>query len=80
MYLNRYPKYTIYLLQTTCDECPQIGASQYATQQARPRLVSRYPTFFVIWIETQGDRVYAVAFVGYTYDRCQCLSSETKGG
>ena len=36
---------------------PQTGASQYATQQARPRLISRDPTFFVIWIETQGDRV-----------------------
>ena len=61
--------YPISHLQPTNDVAPiltpQTGASQYATQQARPRLISRTPTFFVIGCETQGDRVYAVTLVGY---------------
>jgi len=54
---------------------PRTGASQYVTQQAGPRLIS---TFFLIWTETQGDRVDAVAFVGYTNDQGRYLSSERK--
>lgn len=69
--LNHNLKYTISLRQTTYDVAhtlmPQTGASRQATQQAtgRPRLI---PTFFVIWIETQGNRVETVAFVGHTND------------
>lgn len=44
---------------------PKSSASQYAAQQARPRFMSRTPTLFVIRIETEGDRVYAVALVGW---------------
>jgi len=39
----------------------------------RAARASSHETFFVIWIETQGDH-----FVGYTKDRGQCLSSGTK--
>ena len=81
---NHYPKYTTSLLQMTYRDdvahtlTPRTGGSQYSIQQAGPRVNSRDPTFFVIWIETQGDRVYAVAFAGYTNGRGQYLSSGTK--
>jgi len=74
---NQYPKYTS-RLQTTNNVAhiltAQPGAFQYATQQALPRL----PTFFVIGCETQGDRVYAVTFVGYENALVSISPSETK--
>ena len=45
---------------------PKSNASQCATQQARPRLMSGAPTLFVFRSEIERDRVYTVALVGCT--------------